>query len=66
MEILKKTCLIFAFSTVSALMVFSQSESVKQASIYKSYEYEIANNCEVIRINDGQAIILNSEGYFKI
>ena len=29
-------------------------------------EYEIANNCEVIRINDGQAIILNSEGYFKI
>lgn len=29
-------------------------------------EYEVANNCEIIRINDGEAIVLNSEGYFKI
>lgn len=29
-------------------------------------EYEIANNCEVIRINDGQAVIVNSDSYLKI
>lgn len=44
MEILKKTLLVFAFSTISGMMVFSQSESFRQAAIYKSYEYERGNN----------------------
>ncbi len=44
MEILKKTVLIFAFLTFNGLMAFSISDAVKQASVYKSYEFEKANN----------------------
>jgi hypothetical protein len=32
----------------------------------KAKEYEITNNCKVIRINDGQAVIENSVGYLII
>lgn len=29
----------------------------------RAKEYEIENNCEIIRINDGQAVIVNSDDY---
>jgi tetratricopeptide (TPR) repeat protein len=44
MEILKKTWLIIAFSSISSLAVFAQTESSRQAYITKSYEYERASN----------------------
>ncbi len=44
MENLKKTVLILAFLTINGFLVFSISDAVKQASVYKSYEFEKANN----------------------
>lgn len=44
MEILKKTGLIIAFSSISIMVVFAQTENSLQTYITKSYEYERASN----------------------
>lgn len=44
METIKKIGLIIFFLLVSTALIFAQSESIGQSSIYKSYDHERANN----------------------
>ena len=56
----------FGFSPIELLPHYSLFVTKFERFEERAREYEIANNCEVIRINDGQAVIVNSNEYLII
>jgi dipeptidase E len=56
----------FGFSSIELLPHYSRFVLKFEKFEEKAKEYEITNNCKVIRINDGQAVIENSGGYLII
>jgi len=56
----------FCYSSVELLPHYSKFEPKFERFEEIAKEYEIVNNCEVIRINDGQAVIVGSDDYLII
>lgn len=53
----------FGFSSIELLPHYSKFILKLERFEEKAKEYEIKNNCKVIRINDGQAVMVNSNSY---
>ncbi len=56
----------FGFSSIELLPHYSRYITKFKRFEERAKEYEAANDCEVIRINDGQAVIVNSNNYLII
>lgn len=56
----------FCFSSIELLPHYSRFITKFERFEERVKEYEIANNCEVIRIDDGQGVIVNSDDYMII
>jgi len=54
------------FSSIELLPHYSRFITKFERFEERAKEYEIANNCKVIRIDDGQAVIVNSNDYLII
>ena len=56
----------FCFSSIELLPHYSRFITKFERFEERAKEYEIANNCKVIRIDDGQGVIVNSDDYLII
>ncbi|MBK1813239.1 Type 1 glutamine amidotransferase-like domain-containing protein [Clostridium sp. YIM B02505] len=56
----------FGFSPIELLPHYSRFITKFDRFEEKAKEYELANNCKVIRIDDGQAVVVNSKDYWII
>lgn len=56
----------FGLSSIELLPHYSRLITRFKRFEETAKEYEISNNCEVIRIDDGQAVIVNSDDYLII
>jgi len=56
----------FCFSSIEFLPHYSRFTTKFERFEERAKEYEIANNCKVIRIDDGQGVIVNSDDYLII
>lgn len=56
----------FGFSSIELLPHYSRFITKFERFEERAREYEITNNCQVIRINDGQAVIVNADDYSVI